>query len=502
MYIALNISSHNIKILSMKVRRVVAWAKADLTDGLVRDGLIIQPEAVGEVINSLFKSTGIQKNNVIVSIAGLSFTYRFVSLPRMKSALVEEALLRAAKKEITLPLEELYVSWKPLRSKGEEQDYFIIGVPRNPVDAAVQTLKIAGIEPYLMDVRPLALARAAHRNDAIVVNMEPDCFDIVFITHGLPAVIHTISPRSDGATIEDNIHRLADELTKTAAFYQSNHPDVQLDGSLPLLLAGELAADTKTSQMLQSEIEYPIEPLIPPVEFPDRLPIASYTTSIGLATKKTTLKVTDHGGVSRFFDIDVNILEGKYRKPKAKPIPMRYWLLTSFILAVIVCLFPLYQARNQIATENSVLETSFNNITRELNLATLVNEETMSTQQMINDIIAQAEALETTNNNIFGIRGKFDTRLQRVTLDIPQNTSFTSIEIEKDVIIIKGETDSVFKVIEYATALEAEGIFTQVRITDLDETYLTVPGAQETDSPLSQVHVITFEIEAHIQQPG
>lgn len=501
MYIALNISSHNIKILSMKGRRVVTWATADLAEGLVHDGLITQPEAVGEAISALFKSTGMPKNNVIVSIAGLSFTYRFISLPRIKPGLLDEALLRAAKKEISLPLEELYISWKPLRSKGEEQDYFIIGVPRNLVDATVQTLKIANIEPYLMDLRPLALARAAHKNDAIVVNMESDCFDIVFITNGLPTVIHTISPRSDGATIEDNIHRLADELTKTAAFYQSNHPDIQLNQSLPLLLAGELAADTTTSQMLQSEIEYPIEPLIPPVEFPDRLPIAAYTTSIGLAAKRTPLKSTDHGSASRFFDIDVNILEGKYRKPKAKPIPMRNWLLSFLLVAAVACLFPLYQARSQIAEENNTLETVLNNITRESNLAALVNEETTLTQQIISETIAMAEALETTNNHIFGVRGNFYTKLQTVTQDMPPKTSFTSIEIEKDVLIIKGETDSVFTVIDYATALEAEGVFRQVRITDLDETFLTVPGTEETESPLLQVYIITFEIEAQIPLP-
>ena len=501
MYNALNISSHNIKILSMKGRRVVTWAKADLAEGLVHDGLITQPEAVGEAVSSLFKSTGIQKNNVIVSVAGLSFTYRFISLPRLKPSLLEEALLRAAKKEISLPLEELYISWKTIRSKGEEQDYFIIGVPRNLVDAAVQTLKIAEVEPYLMDVRPLALARAAHRNDAIVVNMEPDCFDIVFITNGLPTVIHTISPRADGATIEDNVHRLADELTKTAAFYQSNHPDIQLNASLPLLLAGELAADTTTSQMLQSEVEYPIEPLIPPVEFPDKLPIASYTTSIGLAIKRTVLKSTDHGNASRFFDIDVNILEGKYRKPKAKPIPIKYWLLTSLLVAVIACLFPLYQAKNQIATENSVLETVLNNIFREVNLAVLINEETIITQGLINETLATIKDLETANKDIFSVRGNYNTRLQQVTQNIPQNTSFTSIEIKKDIIVIKGETDSVFTVIEYAMALEAEGIFTQVRVTELDETLITIPGTEEDESPLPQVNVITFEIEAQIPLP-
>jgi Tfp pilus assembly PilM family ATPase/Tfp pilus assembly protein PilN len=498
MYVALNISSQKIKILSLKGKSVKTWASADLPAGLVRDGMIMQPQAVGEAINSLFKSTGTSKSNVIVSVAGLSFTYRFISLPRMKRSLLEEAILRAAKKEISLPLDELYVSWQTIHSNGNEQEYFIIGVPRSQVDAAVQTLKIAGIDPYLMDLRPLALARTANRSDAIVVSMEPDCFDIVFITHGLPTVIHTISPRSEGAHLEDNIHRLADELTKTAAFYQSNHPDTKLNESTPLLLTGELAAEVAVGGMLQSEIEYPIERLIPPVEFPDSLPISSYATSIGLATKRTAIKPPPRGDNSYFSDINVNILEGKYRRPKAKPIALKSLLLSTFLVAAVGLVYPLYQANARVTTENKVLEAELVNIEHEINLANLVNEETMITQDMLYQLILDTEALEEANTSILSSRGIFNTELQQVTGAIPLKTSFTSIEIQKDIITIQGETEDVFSVIKYAAALEAAGIFTSVRISELDETLITPSGTGEDGMPPPMVNAVTFEIVAKL----
>ena len=228
------------------------------------------------------------------------------------------------------------------------------------------------------------------------------------------------------------------------------------------------------------------------------MPITEYTTSIGLATKRTTLKSPDKGSNSRFFDINVNILDGKFRKPKAKPVAMKYLVMTVLLVAVIACLFPLYQASSQTAGENSMLGAELENIQRETNLAALINEETMLTEEIISETLLAAKSLETANNFILGIRGDFNTRLQQVTWDMPVNTSFTSIEIRKDVITIKGETDNIFTVIEYAAALEAEGIFKQVRITELDETYVTPPGTGEDESPLPQVYVVTFEIEGQI----
>lgn len=494
MYVALNISNSSIQVLSLKGRQVKKWGNLAIDNGLVRDGLILQPQVLGEAVDTLFKSTRIPKENVITSLAGLSFTYRFLSLPRVKPALLDEAILRAARKEISLPLDELYLSWQPLPGKGDEQAFFVLGVPRNLVDAMLQALNVARVEPYLMDLRPLALARAANRGDAIVVNLQPDCFDIVFIANGIPRVIHTISPRSEGATLEDNIRRLADELTKTAAFYQSSHPGSHLSPTTPLLLTGELAAETPASGLLQAEVEYPIETLVPPVECPPELPVAAYTASIGLALKRSPPKAAAKGEETRFHDIDINILSGKYRKPRAKPLPARYLLFGIFLAIAVICLFPLYQSRSQLRAENAGLQTELQGVSRQLSLASLIAEETAITEKTIDEIIANAEALNIANQSILGSRGEYTSNLQLLTGALPPQTYFTSIEIDNNQITARGETDSIFTVIDYATALEGIKAFLEVRITELDEVSPAVPGVGETEATPGGTSIITFEI--------
>lgn len=494
MYTALNISNRNIKIVSLNGRKVTAWATKDLASGLVRDGIILQPQAVGEAVDALFTSAGIRKTNVIASIAGLPFIYRLIALPGIKSSLVEEAIWRTAKKEISLPLDELYVSWQAVPSKGDEQRYFILGVPRNSVDTLKQTLKIANIESYSIELRPLALARAAQRSDAILINMEPDCFDIVLITNGLPAVIHTLTPRSEGATLEDNIRLLADELAKIVAFNQSNNPDINLSSTTPLLITGESMAEASASKLLQPEIEYPMEPLLPPVEFPSDLPIATYTASIGLALKKITLKPSSQGEAAAFIDINLNILADKYRQPKAKPIALRNILSVGFVVLVIAILLPLYLARNQIVTDNTALEDNLARVSQLLHLANLAYQDTQITEASINETLASAEMLKAANEYVLSPRGIFNTELQKVTDVIPANTYFTSIQILKDSVVIKGEADNVFTVTNYAAALEAEGIFSEVRIAQLDETLVELPATGDNTTTPQTVNIITFVI--------
>src|SRR4030042_5562979 len=139
MYVTLNITARSVRLLSVKGKQVEKWGSAPLAPGLVKDGFILQPKAVGAIISGLFKSTQAPKQRVITSLTGLSFTYRILSLPRTKPALLEEAIQRSARREIPLPLEELYLSWQAINGKHDELDFFVLGVPRNPIDAVIQT---------------------------------------------------------------------------------------------------------------------------------------------------------------------------------------------------------------------------------------------------------------------------------------------------------------------------------------------------------------------------
>jgi len=60
-------------------------------------------------------------------------------------------------------------------------------------------------------------------------------------------------------------------------------------------------------------------------------------------------------------------------------------------------------------------------------------------------------------------------------------------------IVIQGVTDSVFTAVAYATALENEKTFYEVRITSLDEAVLAVAATGET-ATLSETNIVTFGI--------
>jgi len=460
MYVTLNIGATSIRLLFVKGRQVKKWGSMPLAPGLVRDGLILQPKAVGATIDALFKSTKAPKEWVITSLTGLSFTYRTLSLPRMKPALLEEAIQRGARKEIPLPLEQLYLSWQAIGDKHNELDFFVLGVPRNLVDAVIQTLAEAAIKPCAMDLKPLALARAANRGDALIVSLEPDCFDIVVVANGIPTIMHTITPRGEGSSPEDNIRRLTDELSKTVKFYDSSHPESPLSRTTPLLLTGELSADATTGKLVQAGTEYPVESLTPPLEFPSDLPVALYAANMGLALKKVPRKMVSKGDAARFYDINLDILPRK-RRARARPVPVRY-ILPLALIVIIGLLFPVYQVKSQADAETMRLQTELSGVRQELHQTRLAASEANQSEDAINEIVAEADALEQEHRAILGRGGDFSKDFYFVANALPSEAYFTTIEIDADQITVEGKANSNLTVISYAMALEAEGGFSEV----------------------------------------
>jgi len=467
-YVTLNISSTSVRLLSVRGREVEKWGSMPLPPGLVKDGLILRPKVVGAVINSLFKSTGVPKKRVITSLTGLSFIHRILTLPRMERDSLSEAVQRAARREMLLPPEELYLCGQAISNGAGEAGFLVLGVPRNPIDVLVQALREIDIQPYLIDLNPLALARVAHRKEAIIVNMESDCFDIVLIADGMPAIMHTISPRGPGATLEENIRRLSDELLKTVEFYNNNHPQSPLSATASLLVTGELSADVTTSERISAEVGHPVEPLKLPLKLPPDLPAVSFATNIGLALKKLPVKPTANGKSTYFRDINLNILSGQFGI-RTSWIRLPLVLLFLAVLTGLGLLLPMNQLRSQADAETTRLQTELTGLNQELSQAKLSADKAKQITDTTNKVIADTETARQEYQYFLSAGGDFAYNLKLVTDALPTGAYFTSVDVGKNQITMTGGADNAFTVIDYVTALEALGKFSDVRIISIND---------------------------------
>ncbi len=252
----------------------------------MQDGVVHDVQEVGTAIDGLVTEEQFSRQRVVVGITGLRAIPRIVTMPKMQGALLAGAVMREAKREMPVPLDEVYLSWQVIRDSGSQQDLFLLGVPRELVDSTVQSLHIAGLRADAMEVKPLALARAVNQS-RVVVALEADSLETCIIADDVPVVMRSVSPVGEGHAGLEKLSRMVEELSSTVRFYNDSHKDAALASDTPLYLTGGLVADPSLRQAMEGTFPYPI--VSPETSFvcPPGFPVAQYAVNLGLAMKQS-----------------------------------------------------------------------------------------------------------------------------------------------------------------------------------------------------------------------
>ena len=356
--ITLEISSTNIRLMETEGDRVVKWASRSLQPGIFEEEVLSDSRALGTSVKQLMTSSGINATNVTISISGLYSLSRVVMVPTPAGGSVnQEAVLGEVREVIPLSEDEMYFSWQPVAAVEGGQQVLVVGVPRDVVDSEVQALRASGLNPRVLDLKTMALARAVNREQALILNIEPTSFDTVLIAGGLVEVMHTAAWQPDDLSAEDKVEHLAVALELTVGFYDSHHAGFPLDPATPLFITGQMSGDLALMEKLEAKMGYPIEPLAPPLECPAHMPVSQYAVNIGLALKGKSL---EQGG---YLLPDINLLPDAYKpwRPSVKQI-----YLFVAIVAAIALLFPLYQATSEAMDKTAKLEARYTILNNEL----------------------------------------------------------------------------------------------------------------------------------------
>ena len=468
MYSTLNISSKEVRLLALNKKGVQYWSSKELLSGWVKDGHIMEPKGVGATIESLFKSAKIAPRDVVICVTGLPFTYRIVKLPPIKQSVVKESIKHFMSKETSMPTEQMCLSWATITESDDEVTYFVLGVDQKIVDAVAETMKEAKIKRWTMDLKSLALARAASPSNAIVVSAESDCYDIVLIDNGNISTIHTVSKEESEHENIEHARQLVAEISKAIAYDAKKHGRSLFGQDTFLLLTGEMSCDSNFRDLVQTEIEYPIKSLTPPLALPPDFPVHLYSTNIGLGLKYSDISKLARQNTEQYKDIDLDILSGRYAK-SPKGLSALYWVSPIFLITIIGLVIPVHWANIERDMESLRLQNELSIVTERLQQARLSDEMARQIEIKISSANGQLENLKKGYKTLFGKQGEFTIELGKIINALPDGSFFTHIALSSEGITVKGNAGNAFKVVDYTENLEQEGLSSDIRISQIGE---------------------------------
>jgi len=449
-----------IRVLGLSGRRPRQWAVQPLDEGLVRDGLILNETQVAERIRALWAAKSPGSRRVIAGISGINCMYRFLTLPELPAEILPEAVAREATRAFGVPLDRLYTSWQDLPSKPGETLVYVAAAARTTVDALLRTLKQAGLDPYLMDIAPLALARATAESNALIADLQSCSLDIVVKMDGVPEVIRSV-PVSRKSTWTERLNIVRQELQRAVTFYASGHPDRPISDEIPILLAGELGAHPESWKDLLGRAERRVELMPMPVESPEGFAPHLFAPLVGLVLKETAGKTA-----TAYLRVNFNALPQALRP---KPTPIGQLLYLPFLVAVIIALVA---AGYLILSTRGLTVALRDTSTAKSDLAVMLGAEMSGKRQALekerDSLTTQVKASEAQSSVLeLHLRSYRETK-DNVNGDLgeihktPAGVDLATIDHSGSVVDVTGWGSTEKAVFDYARQLRSSGRFSQV----------------------------------------
>jgi len=291
--IGLDIDGRYLAAAQVNGGRVTRCASQNLPEGLVRDGEVTDPEALGQHLKSFASAAGLPRN-VRLGVANQQIVVRVVELPRIEDDKQRDAAVRfQASEAIAMPLDEAVLDhqiagFTTAADGTARMQVVLVAARRKMVETLLEAVKAAGLKADGVDLDAFALVRAL-----AVDTEEEDPRARVFCHLGgvtnLAVAVGTncffTRPLSAVWDEEDAGSRLADEIRLSIDYYMTQ-PQAKPVGEV--VLSGPGSADGQLVESLETHLGIPVQVPAPlgvldgselaPTEDPHR-----YTVAAGLS---------------------------------------------------------------------------------------------------------------------------------------------------------------------------------------------------------------------------
>lgn len=461
--VSLYIDDSMISVLVSKGREPLKWSTAALEPGLVKEGVVQDQDTVAAKLKEILRSQRIIRRRINFAISGINCLYQLMLLPEMPENLRGEAIKREASHSLGIPLEGVYLSWQVLSVEHGQMKVFLAVVPRDKVDSQVAALRLAGLRPAVMDIKPLALARMSSEPRAIMVDTCQNALDIVVLGEGIPEVVRSLylDPQTQPG---ERMAFMRSELERAISFYNAAHMDKPIDLTVPIFVSGDLAGQDSEKASLAGPRERPVLEIVSPFVEKDAFAAAKYVTCIGLAMKEVLVQET---GAVAYSLVNFNALPEEYQVRK-RPLAEVVWLPVVLVGVVVIGMGVwgiLY-----LKSENSQLTADVNGVNQRA-------QEQMVRLEDIQALTGQVQAAETPQGEL---KKQLDALEQGrdVVVDclelVHESAQATGVDLQnvsldgiKKAVVAAGTADTEAEMFNFARTLQNSGRFSSVNVTSI-----------------------------------
>ena len=166
--VGLEVGTSALKVVELRPGSppsLVALGIRPMPPGLVQDDQVVDPQGLANEIKALFEEANISKRFVVAAVSNRLAITRNINIARMEIKELENAIKWEAERYIPFPIDEVVLDHYALDhpddvKEGEQIEVVIAAARLDLVGQQMEYLKLAGLEPVVIDIKPFALLRS------------------------------------------------------------------------------------------------------------------------------------------------------------------------------------------------------------------------------------------------------------------------------------------------------------------------------------------------------
>ncbi|MBF8264271.1 MAG: putative type IV pilus assembly family protein [Dehalococcoidia bacterium] len=452
--VTLSVEDDGMHLVVFRGTDVERWDSSYLKPGIVKDGGIVNPDELGGLIYEFLKRQHIKNRKVICSISGFHSLSRIITLPKLSSSSIYEAIGREAARAIPTATDASHIFWHILSQTRSYQRFYILATPKGNLDRIATALKKGKTVGDKVEIKPLALARLIKQQQAIIVDIQSYSVDVVIVVQGVPAFFRMLN-RDD----QTSISTIAGEISRTIEYFNRNNAQQPIKADNPVFITGSLCMNENDIKQFSTITNHPVEKLDVSLSYPPEFSLGKYAVNVGLA-----LGLISNKNTMTFQWVNINVLSAIYR-------PYRGVLKVSMIGAAamlgIMAIFPIYQMSSKVAVAKDQVQAEWYRLNQEVVLKRLAKRESVKLESNIKEVEVQTEKLEKAQEVITGQNKRFAVPLAVVYETITPGLSVDSVVMSNRLIQLQGKTDDYEAIVKFIASLEGKGLFSSVRVSNI-----------------------------------
>jgi len=255
---------------------------SSVPDGASVGGKVSDPAGVARALKPLLARIEVTQTRAFVAASDAVATFRIL---RLASTSTPRDVDAAIARELPFDPQRMATRWLDVVDpQAQQRVVYAAAWDQALVKNITEAIKLAGLEPTVVELKSASVARAVPAPACVVVDLSSSPAEIVLIDKHLPRVWHTFTVEEPIG--DDAVSALAAPLRTTLRFYrrQSNG---DFGPSAPVFVSSEQTLPPQLLSELSGLIGQPVLLLPAPARVPHNVRHSTYLACLGLLMRRS-----------------------------------------------------------------------------------------------------------------------------------------------------------------------------------------------------------------------